>query len=76
MHYGNCNGEPTIIRRVLRENQNCSGDEVEVFPKLKQSPRKVPVRDFSEELFSKSEGYGPAFLPNSSTNYELLQRFC
>ena len=35
----------------------------------------MPVRDFSEELFSKSEGYGPAFLPNSSTNYELLQSF-
>ena len=25
MHYGNCNAEPTIIRRVLRENlqSNC-----------------------------------------------------
>ena len=32
MHYGNCNAESTIIRSVLRENQNCSGDEVEVFP--------------------------------------------
>ena len=99
MHYGNCNGEATIIRRVLRENlQNnryynpddkpgnvdlrCTRKRVinspfkKVFPKLKQNPWKVPARDFSKELFSKFEGYRPAFLPNSSTKYELLQRFC
>ena len=65
MHYGNCNAEPTIIRRILGENQNCSGDEVELFP----------VRDFSKELVSKFEGCRPAFLPNSLNNYEVLQRF-
>ena len=41
-----------------------------VFAKLKQNPWKVPVRD--KELFSKFEGYRCAFLPNSSTKYELL----
>ena len=74
MHYGNCNAEPTIIRSVLRENQICSVDEVEVFPKLKQNPCKVSVKDFSKELFSKLEGYTPAFLPNSSTNFSAT--FC
>ena len=94
MHYGNCNAEPTIIRRVLRDNleNNCHcnlNDKPEntkkavinvpfkkVFPKLKQNPWKVPVRDFSKELFSKFEGYRPAILPSRSTKYELLQRFC
>ena len=30
-----------------------------MFPKLKQNPWKVPVRDFSKELFSKCEGVPP-----------------
>ena len=66
MHYGNCNAEPTIIRRVLRENveNNC-------YCNLDEKPGNV-----SKELFSKFEGYRFAFFPNSSTKYELLQRFC
>ena len=65
-HYDNCNAEPTIIRRVLRENveNNC-------YCNLDEKPGNV-----SKELFSKFEGYRSAFFPNSSTKYELLQRFC
>ena len=60
------NAEPSIIWRVLRENlqNNC-------YLNLDEKPENV-----SKELLSKFEGYRPAFFPNSSTKYELLQRFC
>ena len=89
IHYGNCNAEPTIIRRVLRDNlQNncsCNLDCTEkaviivpfkkAFPKSKPNPWKVSVSDFCKELFSNFEGYRPAILPSRSTKYELLQMF-
>ena len=63
------------INIIYGQNKN-SG----YYTKLKQNPWKVPVMDFSKELFSKFEGYTagyrPAILPSRSTKYELFQMFC
>ena len=73
--YCNLDDKPENVKQRCTKKAVTNVPFKKTFPKLKQNSQKVPVSDFSKELFSKFESYRPSILPSWSIKYELLQMF-